>query len=92
MSPESLEQRFELIQVLFDRLSKIILILVGRNLAEVTVEEMNVLLSTSRVFFSRNLTSLSNEGFCSGDLLNSFTMGHRYIPLLCIRLLQRGDP
>lgn len=84
--------RFELFKVLFDRLSKIILILVGRNLAEVTVEEMNVLLSTLRVSFPRNLTCLSNEGFCFSDLLRSFAMGHRYILLLCLRLLQRGDP
>lgn len=92
MSTESLEMRFELIKGPFDRLSKIILILVGRNLAEVTVEEMNILLSTLRVSFPRNLTSLSNEGFCFSDLLCSFTMDHRYILLLCLRLLQRGNP
>lgn len=54
--------------VLFDGLSKIILVLVSGNLAEVTGEEIHGLLPTFRVSFLRNLTSLSNEAFCFHDL------------------------
>ena len=69
---------------LLDGLSKIILALVSRNLAEVTVEAINSLLLTLKVFFLRNLASLSQEGTCLSDLCISFTADHRYVLLFCI--------